>query len=183
MKIKLTPQLAYLIGLWKYRRSEEGLGTRANEQICEVFASELVKCGIARPEEIKTLEGKTFTYHSAYRAFFDEVLRRQDDAFRHRNEYAAQFYAGLFDAMGGEKEGRVYFAKADNADEICLMRQDWKVVRTGKMVWVGPAEEFKAWIKPYRKVEIPEKPPAPSARAVTRKIERRPRRVYPLPPT
>lgn len=182
MKLKLTPQLSYLIGLWKYRRSAEGLGAQGLDEMCQVFAAELVNCGIAKPEEVKVEGGKVYTYHSAYRKFFEDTLARQDEVFKYNNDYSAAFYAGLFDAVGGENAGKVFLARADNADEICLMRMNWKVVRTGGKIWIGPADQFRAWIRQYKKVELPQKMVEASGRSTRGKIERRPRRAYPMPP-
>ncbi len=182
MKIPLTPHIAYIIGLWKHRRTKEGIGVEGSREACQVFASELVANGMAKPEEIRVEEGKVFTYHSAYRAFFDEVLKDEGGRFRYKNDFSANFFAGMFDSVGGEKEGKTYFAFADNADEMALLRLNWRAIRTGKTLWVGPSDEFKAWMQPFRKIEVEAKTANATKRSSGRKIERRPNRVYPKPP-
>ncbi len=182
MKIRLTPQLAYVIGLWKCRRSKEGIGIEGGSYVLEAFVAELVSSGVAKPNEIKMEETKAYTYHTAYRAFFDSILKREDEVFKYNNDYSASFFAGLFDAVGGERAGKPYLARADNVDEVVLLRLNFRVVRTGRILWIGPAGMFMAWIRPYRKVEFPVKPEVATARSSRGKVERRPRRIYPTPP-
>ena len=220
MKAKLTPKIAYLIGLWKARRTKEGIGIGGNQKICNIFIEHAIKAGVAQadkiqirepePEEkkeddrqegglkaeVKTeeLEDKTeenkevpavaiekkeeitevvkknddtpataqeekkefqaemrkprttkvFFYHSAYRAFFDDVVKNRLERFKYKNEFAAQYLAGMFDGCGGvgKKEEIAYFSSLDKTDEMILLRLNFRLKRMGKKVFVGKKEFF-----------------------------------------
>lgn len=182
MKIKLTPKLAYVAGAWKHRRTKEGIGVAGSEEFAQSFAAALIDSGICSPDKIVAEDRKVFTYHTAYRAYLEDLLARQTDVFKHMNEFSASFYAGMYDSVGGEKAGRLFFAKADNSDEIALLRFNWKVTRVGRGIFVGPSDGFRAWMREYRRVELPAPQAQPTVQNEVRKIIRKPRRVYPTPP-
>ena len=56
MKIRLTPQLAYIIGLWKTRRTKEGIGIVGGRKIVEVFLKKIIDAKIAQPDKIQLRE-------------------------------------------------------------------------------------------------------------------------------
>jgi len=42
MKIKLTPELSYTIGLWRKTRTTEGIGVRGDDNLLEIFTMEVL---------------------------------------------------------------------------------------------------------------------------------------------
>ena len=100
MKIKLTPDLSYLIGLWRKTRSPEGLGVVGNEQLLELFTAEVLAKEMTTTDKLLTEENKVYFYHTAYRKFFQQIEKEQLERFKYLNEYAANYLAGLFDAVG-----------------------------------------------------------------------------------
>ncbi|MEM2963003.1 MAG: hypothetical protein QXW70_02770 [Candidatus Anstonellales archaeon] len=152
MKFSLTPALSYLIGLWKARRTAEGIGISGNREICEIFASQAIKLGIAQPNKIQVKGKKVFFYHSAYRAFFDSILEERLKRFMHKNEFSANYLAGLFDGCGGFKNSiAIFFSKADLEDEMILLRLGFKVKRTGKHLVVLDTKNFFEFVKGHLK--------------------------------
>jgi hypothetical protein len=208
MKIRLTPQLAYIIGLWKTRRTKEGIGIAGGRKIVEVFLKKIIDAKIAQPDKIqirevemlvdkegegsekwksanlasvRTVDGKNanvatgnatdaigvenkpafakkirretdvYFYNSAYRAYFDEVCKNAADIFVHKNEYAAQYLAGMFDGCGGvhEADGTIYLSSGSTRDEMVLLRLGFRAKKIrGKIVVLKP-DPLVAFIKPY----------------------------------
>ncbi len=155
MKIKLTPPVSYLIGLWKHCRTREGIGIVGSESMRTTFLSRAMAVGIADASKVKWETSTVFFFHSAYRTFFDEVLAAQTERFCHANDYAAAFLAGIFDGNGGVQEGKVYLEKWDKNDEIILLRLNFKTTKAGGKLWIGPADVFLKFIKNWTDVERP----------------------------
>jgi len=153
MKIKLTPELSYIIGLWRKRQSFEGLGVKGSPELLEVFSKEVLNQEITTPDKIVSEETRVYFYHTAYRKFFADIEKEQLERFKYLNEYAANYLAGLFDAVGNiSPEGVVSFTKLRKEDEILLLRLGFNVKkRDGRFVIEKPVI-FLAFIKNYVKL-------------------------------
>jgi hypothetical protein len=231
MKIKLTPQLAYIIGLWKTRRTKEGIGILGGRKIVEVFLKKILDAKIAQPDKIQLREmemlvdkedakagekwkaanaaaGKAayakdaaenpadavdekkesknddadaaeggfagaeeeefededetgskkirretaaYFYNSAYRAYFDDVCKNAADIFKHKNEYAAQYLAGMFDGGGGvyKADNMIYLSSGSTRDEMVLLRLGFRAKKIRSKIVVLKPDELIAFIKPY----------------------------------
>lgn len=200
MKIRLTPEIAYLAGAWKYARTREGIGVRGSEDFRAAFLGRAVQARVARPDEVQLKDDRLFFYHSAYRAFFDATLAREDEAFVHHNDFAAAFLAGLFDAVGGLENGAAYLTRWDKRDEMVLLRLNFQTLKQGGRLLVGPPGAFLRFISSWKLMDktgpagggktdrsrwmaqaaLEEK----EARKETKKEEKavRRRRIYPNPP-
>lgn len=153
LKIKLAPELAYLIGFWRKRRSPEGLGVYGNEIQQTHFTKLLLDLNIAPAEKIQTIEDKVLTYNTAYRKFFQEVEGEQLERFKYLNEYAANYIAGMFDSIGGITEkGVVYFSKMNAQDEMMLLRLGFATKRTKDGLAICKPKAFLIFIKNYVKI-------------------------------
>jgi len=153
MKIKLTPELSYIIGLWRKRQSFEGLGVKGSPELLEVFSKEVLNQEMTTPDKIVSEETRVYFYHTAYRKFFADIEKEQLERFKYLNEYAANYLAGLFDAVGNiSPEGVVSFTKLRKEDEILLLRLGFNVKkRDGRFVIEKPVI-FLAFIKNYVKL-------------------------------
>ncbi len=150
MKIKLDPALSYLIGAWKWVRTKEGIGVRGTPEFVEVFVSRVVKAGLADADKIQLSGDRAYFYHTAYRLFFENTLKREDEAFCHANDYAAAFLAGLFDSVGKMEDGQVVLSHCDKRDEMVLLRLGYRVVWKEKRAYVLPVDQFLKFIKGWR---------------------------------
>jgi hypothetical protein len=153
MKVKLTPELSYIIGLWKERRAPSGLGVSGSEEILAAFTDVCMKAKIAEAGKILGGEDTIYFYNTAYRRFFQKTVEEEGERFKYKNEYSASFLAGLFDSMGGiGADGTVYFRKCSKADEMVVYRLGFKPLwKNGKMYIIKPAK-FLAYIKPFTKL-------------------------------
>lgn len=153
MKIKLTPELAYLIGLWRKRRSFEGLGVYGDQKLLETFAKEALEQKLTTPNKLLVNENRAYFYHTAYKKFFTQVEEEQLERFKYLNEYAANYLAGLFDAVGEiDDQGVVSLSNLTNEDELLLLRLGFKTKRKKDKCIIEKPVAFLKFIKNYVKI-------------------------------
>lgn len=155
MKVKLTPALAYLFGLMKYRKARNGIGVKGGGALQAAFSSQVLRNKMVPPEKILVRGNEILFFHSAYKKFFDGLLDKETDCFRHQNEYAAAFLAGLFDSVGFfyEKEDVPAFARFDKKDWAVLEQLGYRTMKKDGALLVGPGEQFLKFIKGSRNVD------------------------------
>ncbi len=153
MKIKLTPEIAYIIGFWRKRRAYEGLGIRGLKEHIELFSKEVLDKQLTTSDKLLVDEKKVYFYHTAYRKFFQDIENEQLERFKYLNEYAASYLAGIFDSAGGiDERGLVFIDKANPIDEILLLRLGFGARwREGKLIIERP-KAFLTFIKNYVKL-------------------------------
>jgi hypothetical protein len=158
VKIKLTPELAYLIGFWRKRRSNDGLGVYGEQKHIELFIDQALNLPleprIATSDKILTKEDTVFTHNTAYKKFFQEVEEEELERFKYLNEYAANYLAGIFDAAGfiDEQKGIVRINKITSQDEILFLRLGFITKRSKEGAVIGRPRSFLAFIKNYVKL-------------------------------
>lgn len=153
MKIKLTPELSYVIGLWRKARCSEGIGVRGGRNILEIFTKEALDKQLTTPEKLLSTEDKVFFYHTAYRKFFQEIEKEQLERFKYLNEYAASYLAGMFDAAGEiDERGVVSLRGSSKQDEMMLLRLGFVSKRRGDRLVIERPILFLTFIKNYVKV-------------------------------
>lgn len=152
-KLKLTPELSYLIGLWSKRRSKEGLGLEGSKELQGLFAQKVLEQQLTTSDKMLADEEKVYFYHGKYRKFFQEIEEEKLERYKYINEYSANYLAGLFDAVGGiSEQGVVYLDRFNSNDEILLSRLGFPPRKMeGKMV-IGRPKAFLALIKNYTKM-------------------------------
>ena len=158
MKIKLTPELSYVIGLWKLRRTKEGIGIDGNQYLREAFVKAVLDAKLTDTKKLQIEGNKIFFYHTAYRKFFQDVLKEEDERFRYQNDYAKAFFAGLFDSKGGySKDGKmVYIVDADKQDEMAALRLGFRAKLFKKQLMITDKSIFLAFVGKFRKVKLPD---------------------------
>lgn len=154
MKIKLTPELSYIIGLWRKAKCFDGLGVRGDKQVLEEFAKEVLEKQLTSSDKLLTGEDKVYFYHTAYRKFFQEIEKEQLERFKYLNEYAANYLAGMFDAAGDiDSRGVVSLCRSNAQDEMMMLRLGFVTRRSGDRMIIERPLVFLAFIKNYVKVQ------------------------------
>ncbi|MBD3398186.1 hypothetical protein GF412_03270 [Candidatus Micrarchaeota archaeon] len=173
MKLKLTPELSYIIGLWKETRTREGIGVYGGEEHLSIFTKAVLDAGLTEstkllasspkePEEsdeekpmeeqdpLEPEKSSVYFYHTSYRKFFQKIIDDELERFKYKNEYSANFLAGLFDAVGRiSADGKVSLSKCTQKDEMLLYRLGFNPVRRGKLIFFTRPAKFLAYIKPF----------------------------------
>jgi hypothetical protein len=153
MKIKLSPELSYIIGLWRKARCPDGLGVRGGKDVLEIFSKEVLDKQLTTPDKLLSQGGKVYFYHTAYRKFFQEVEKEELERFKYLNEYAASYLAGIFDACGSiDERGVVSVGQATKQDEMMLLRLGFQTRRRADRLLIERPVVFLTFIKNYVKV-------------------------------
>jgi len=153
MKIKLTPELAYIIGFWRKRRTFEGVGIRGDDSQLGLFGKEVLDKELTSPDKLLADENRVYFYHSAYRKFFQDIEQEQLERFKYLNEYAANYLGGLFDSVGGiDEKGVVYLEKMNRQDEMLLLRLGFGARWKKERLVIEKPRAFLAFIKSYVKM-------------------------------
>ncbi len=153
MKIKLDPELSYIIGFWRKRKTREGIGIYGEDLDIALFSKEILDKKIIPPEKLLTDENRVYFYHTAYRKFFKDIEFEQCERFKYLNDYAASYLAGMFDSVGAfdSKSGIIYFEKAGKNDDILLMNLGFGGKWKEKKLIIGRPLVFLKFIKNYVK--------------------------------
>jgi hypothetical protein len=153
MKVKLSPELSYIIGLWRKARCNEGIGVRGDKNILEIFSKEVLDKQLITPDKLLAGNEKVYFYHTAYRKFFQQVEEEQLERFKYLNEYAASYLAGMFDASGLiDDRGIVSMAAINKQDEIMLLRLGFVTKRRSDRLIIERPVIFLTFIKNYVKL-------------------------------
>jgi hypothetical protein len=152
MKIRLSPELSYVIGLWGYSKSEKGIGTRGSDELIEAFIQSCLALKLTEIKKIIYAENEALFYNSAMQKFFAQVWGKRPERFKYGNDYAAAYLAGVFDAVGDISGGKLALRHIDVVDKTLLanLRMHPSEGRGG--VVVGKDKAFLKFISPYVKV-------------------------------
>lgn len=159
MKLTTNPTRAYLLGLWRGRRTKEGVGVEGHREVCDAFLKLCLDEKLCQPDKVKFEEGpvnKCYFYNSAVRAWLDSEGQKREERLRYRNEFAANYFAGVFDAKGGfwgEGKEKFCYIIGDREDEIVLLRLGFRVKKEGGKIAII-SRDFYGWVMPYLKLEI-----------------------------
>jgi len=153
MKIKLTPELSYIIGLWRKCRTFEGLGVKGRKELLEIFAKTAIELNLTTPDKMITEENRVFFYHGAYKKFFQDIEKEQLERFKYLNDYSANYLAGLFDGVGNiDENGVVSIQRLNKEDELLLLRLGFNTKRRAGVCIIERPLIFLAFIKNYSKL-------------------------------
>lgn len=149
MKVKLTPALAYVIGMWSVRPSRAGIGVHGLPHVCEYFIKGVLDAGLMPSSKILLSGKNAYFYHSGYKRFFSDVDKDLENKFRHKNAYSAAFLAGVFDATGRieDEVPKLYGLRLDK--QLLIERLGFRLLRKEKYHVPTPPREFMDFIKPY----------------------------------
>ncbi len=162
MKFTTNPNRAYLLGLWKSRRTKEGVGVEGHRELCEAFLKVCLDEKLCQPDKVKFEEGpidKCYFYNTAIRAWLDSELEKRQERLKYKNEFAANYFAGVFDAKGGfwdDGKEKFCYILGDSVDEMIMSRLNFRVKKErGKIAIIS--NDFYGWVKPFLKLEISKK--------------------------
>jgi hypothetical protein len=151
MKIRLTPEISYIIGLWIHCKTEKGIGVRGDGETISNFAKSCLDLGIAVPGKLLYGENEIFFYNSMIRKFFDKIAGERTERFKYGNEYSSAYLAGLFDSFGSVEHGRVCIKNLDIFDKNLLDNLRMFPKDAGRFTIILKDRAFLKFISPYVK--------------------------------
>ncbi len=149
MKVGLTPEIAYVIGMWSARKSTVGLGVYGMPHVREYFIKGVLDAGLMSSNKILISGKKAYFYHSGYKRFFVDVEKEMENRFRHKNAHSAAFVAGIFDAAGKVENDIPKFYGIGLDKMLLIERLGFRLVKEGKYHIPNPPRDFMEFIKPY----------------------------------
>ena len=161
MKFTMSPSRAYFLGMWKSRRTKSGVGVEGKRELQETFIKLSLDEKFAQPDKIKFSEGNAEEYGSclfyniALRAWLDGEMKKREERLRFKNDFAASYFAGVFDARGGHMDvkGKQYcYFLGDNVDEMVLLRLGFRAKKEGTKIAVL-SDVFYGWLHPFLKLD------------------------------
>ena len=153
MKIKLTPQIAYIAGITKYIGVRDGIGIRGNDAQLQAFAQAIMQAQLTTADKMIAKEQMIRFFHSAYATYLKQIKKEAVDKFKHHNDYAAAYLAGIFDAVGVIGENRIALRRCDFADDAIFENLGFGIKKERGVLLIGHAEQFLKFVKQFRKVD------------------------------
>jgi hypothetical protein len=152
MKINLTPEIAYVIGMWTVKKSKIGVGIYGMPHIRDYFIKGILNAKLMPTNKILNSGKRVYFYHNGYKKFFSDIEKELEYRFRKNNQITSAFYAGMFDAGGKiEKDACLFFNIGQDKFHL-IEKMGFRIERAGKFFAPVPQEKFKQLIKEYSQV-------------------------------
>jgi len=141
--MKLTKELAELIGFWKLRRTKKGVGVIGNVQIQEKFVKKVLDLKLVPPDKIVTSLHAVWFSHIKIKNFFEKVAKNQADIFTRQNPISAAYLRGMYESRG---EGK-FITNLTFQDQLLIERLGFITKKVRNKVYIKDFEKFMEFIK------------------------------------
>lgn len=141
--MKLTNEIAELIGFWKMRRTKKGVGVVGNIHIQEKFIKKVLNLKLVPVDKIVADENAAWFSHIKIKNFFEKVVKNQAELFDKRNAISAAYLRGMYESSG---EGPIIKNMSLN-DQLLIERLGFITKSKGKTVLIRDFDKFKDFIK------------------------------------
>lgn len=145
MKLKLTNELAWLIGFWKMRRTKKGIGVFGDTDVQQRFVKEVLKLKLVPPDKIVADLKSVWFRHVKLENVFRKVMQQQTDIFNRPNRLTASYLRGMYDSSG---EGNV-IRNATFQDAMMIERLGFYTQRKGKNIVIVKLGDFLSFLKRF----------------------------------
>lgn len=126
MTTKLSPEFCYLAGIVGKTGQEEksmvGINTTI-DAIIENFVEVALKMGVdSKKIMIEDLDGVKHVYffHSKIAKQIRELVEKETKVFKYKNEFSSSYLAGMYDASGKTRNGKMGISRMTRSDELML---------------------------------------------------------------
>lgn len=140
--MKLTKELAELIGFWKMRRTRKGVGVVGNVSVQEKFIKMVLDLKLVPSEKIVADEKAAWFSHIKIKNFFEKTVKSQAEIFDRRNNISAAYLRGMYESTG---EGPV-LRKLSYQDQLLIERLGFTTKNKGRDVLIRDFDKFKEFI-------------------------------------
>ncbi|MDE1762127.1 MAG: hypothetical protein KGH59_01950 [Candidatus Micrarchaeota archaeon] len=126
MPTKLSPEICYIAGMMNKTKQDErsAVGIRTTlDDVIEMFVEVALKLGVdTKKIVIEDVEGvrHVYFYNSKIAKHARELIGKETKVFRHRNQFAGSYLAGMFDAGGRKRGGRLSISGMTPSDRLML---------------------------------------------------------------
>ncbi|MEM3369374.1 MAG: hypothetical protein QXE90_00765 [Candidatus Micrarchaeia archaeon] len=140
--MKLTKDLAELIGFWKMRRTIKGVGVIGNVSVQEKFIKKVLELKLVPPEKIVANEKAAWFSHIKIKNFFEKTVKNQAEIFDRKNNITAAYLRGMYESTG---DGDI-IKNATFQDQLLIERLGFTTKKKGKDIWIRDIDRFKEFI-------------------------------------
>ena len=141
--MKLTKNIAELVGFWKMRQTRAGVGIIGNFDLQEKFVKLVLSAKLVPPDKIVTSPHAIWFSNIKIRNFFQKTVRDQGEIFSRRNPISAAYLRGIYESAG---EGQT-ISEASFQDQLLIERLGFTTKKGGKTIYIRDIENFKNFIK------------------------------------
>ncbi len=154
MKIKFTPEICYMVSLWKNSKTREGIGIYGDDAKIGAFIKTALELKMTKPNKFQIEKNKVYFYHSAYRAYFDKMEKELIDKIKYMNEYFYNYVAGMLDSKASVADEKEFIIIGDckRTDEMIFLRLGLNAKLIGKNLIVKRSPEIEYAIAKFCKV-------------------------------
>lgn len=152
-KLKLTPRISYILGLYSCNRGKALGIVTTSEEVMERFVKTAMDEFEVEPSKV-LVEGedneiKVYFYNSKLKKLFDNALGRRDKIFKYRNNYSANFFAGVYDANGGRDGKGLFIRNLENESVGVLEKLNFHTTASGFKTYIMNENTFASFIKDF----------------------------------
>ncbi|MFI5412528.1 MAG: hypothetical protein ACHQX1_01405 [Candidatus Micrarchaeales archaeon] len=152
-KLKLNPSVSYVLGLCSYNKGQAiGIVTKSNEVLARFVKTSIDEFEI-EPNKIlvEEDEGETraYFYNSKLKKHFQNALDRREKIFQYKNNYSANYFAGIFDMIGGRDAKGLFFRNIEERDGQLLEMLGFHTTKRGSKTYVMNENTFYSFIKEF----------------------------------
>ncbi|MGC8537702.1 MAG: hypothetical protein ACP5MZ_01805 [Candidatus Micrarchaeia archaeon] len=123
-KLQLNPNVSYALGACSHTIHDYIGMNSSNEKVVEKFVKIAIDEFGIEPNKILISEERGVSqvkfYNSKLKKLMVDALERKTRLFKYRNDYSAEYIAGLFDVYGGINAKGPYLSGMDNGDMLIL---------------------------------------------------------------
>jgi hypothetical protein len=152
MKVNMTPEIAYIIGMWTVKKSKVGVGIYGMPHIRDYFIKGIMNAKLMPTNKILTSGKRVYFYHNGYKKFFSDIEKELEFKFRKNNQISSAFYAGMFDAGGKIEDGILKFFNIGQEKFYLLERKGFRIEKLEKFFVPVPQKKFRELIQEYSQV-------------------------------
>ncbi len=152
-KLQLTPDISYVLGLYACgSRTDIGVETNSIDLLAR-FARIAIEELDADPKKLLVEEHskrtKAFFFNSKLKKLFDKALDRRENLFKYKNDYSANYFAGIYDCKGGKDAKGLYLKDLDTRDDIMLEKLGFRTKVAGSKKYLISEKAFIDFIKKF----------------------------------
>ena len=147
--MKLTKELAYLIGFWKMRSTKDGIGITGDAEQQQKFISEVLKAKLVTPDRVLLKGDSALFHHIKYRNDLLYVVKNQNDLFARKNKLTAAYVKGMYDSAGSFEKGILLINNTTFQDQMLIERLGFYTERRKKVLGIKHPDKFFEFIERY----------------------------------
>lgn len=152
-KLKLNPAVSYMLGLYNYNKSAAIGLTTDNAEVLQKFVKlvmeqfEILPNKIIIEQEDELMQA--YFYNSKLKKLLDAALERKGKIFKYKNDYSANYFAGIFDVIGGKDKMGLYLRGLQTSDYILLENIGIHTSADGNKYHITSGNTFVSFIKKF----------------------------------